>query len=229
MQQIAPNLFCFTGLIAGRVYLIEDSDGLTLIDASIGPSAAKILKQLTAAGYQPGDVKRILITHGHPDHVGGLPAIQAATGAQVIASTIERPVIEGKEPIPRPERATATGLARMGLRPPSTTVKPTPVAREVNDGDMLPEVFGGMQVIALPGHAPGQIGFWQPEQRLLICGDAIMRLWGQVRLPLSFLTHDMAEAKRSIAKIAALDIALLCFGHGDPLTENIKHTVSGLI
>jgi glyoxylase-like metal-dependent hydrolase (beta-lactamase superfamily II) len=100
----------------------------------------------------------------------------------------------------------------------------TPVDREVGDGEVLPEVLGGLTVVATPGHAPGHIAFWQPERRLLFCGDVIFRL-PNLRLPFSFFTVDMEENKRSIRKVAALEPAIVCFGHGRPLRE---HTAAAI-
>lgn len=217
LQPICPGIHSFSNLQAGRVYLIDDLDGYTLIDTGLRSAAPRILDQLTASGRRPTDVRRILITHAHPDHVGGLPALRAATGAQVWASATERPVIEGRQPIPRPEAGQRTGLARL-IRPPDTLLPPTPVDRELRDGDLLREIGGGLQVVFTPGHAPGHLAFWQPDLRLLFCGDVIFRL-PNLRLPFSFLTVDMAENKRSIARLAALEPALVCFGHGTPLTE----------
>jgi glyoxylase-like metal-dependent hydrolase (beta-lactamase superfamily II) len=211
MKQIAPGFYFFTGLPAGRVYLIEDPDGLTIIDASVPPAGKAILRQLESSGHKPTDVKRILITHGHPDHVGALPDLAAASGAQVIASAIEQPVIEGKMSIPR----NLKGLLKM----PDTKVKGTPVTRTVQDGDLIEGAMGGLQVVFTPGHAPGHIAFWQPQRRILICGDVIFHLFG-LRCPPSFLTVDMEEDKRSIAKILPLEPQIVCFGHGDPLTED---------
>lgn len=228
MQTIIPNVHTITGLMVGRVYLIEDPDGLTLIDTSIAPSGGKILDQIRAMGRQPSDVKRILITHAHPDHIGSLPELKAATGAQVIASAVERPVIEGQIPIPRVTPEKAVGIARLGLRPPSTTVKPTPVDRVVGDGDILTEVLGGLQVIATPGHAPGHIAFWQPEKRLIFLGDVLMRFGNWIRLPISSLTCDMEEDIRSLKKVADLNPAIVCFGHGVPLTENAAQVLHRL-
>ena len=122
MQQIMPGVHAFTGLLMGRVYALEDADGLTLIDAGLGLAAGKVLKQLQASGREASDVKRILITHAHPDHVGGLVKLQTATGAQVVAHSLERPVIEGQAFIAR---------RTSGIRLPNTKMKPAPVQREV--------------------------------------------------------------------------------------------------
>lgn len=223
MQQILPSLYTFTGLLVGRVYLIEDPDGLTIIDSGIANAPAKILRQLRAAGHKPSDVKRILITHAHPDHVGGLPALRAATGAQVIASAGERPVIEGQIPIPRPAPEQFSGLGRV-VRVPNTTLPPTPVDRVVAEGEILKEVMGGLEVLATPGHAPGHIAFWQPQARLVFCGDVLMHFQG-LRLPLAIATVDMAENKRSIRTLAALKPQMICFGHGVPLRRHATATL----
>ncbi|MBI5927962.1 MAG: MBL fold metallo-hydrolase [Chloroflexi bacterium] len=211
MQQISENVYTFTGLPAGRVYGLVDSDGLTLIDTSVAPAAKRILKQLAARGYQPKDVKRILITHAHPDHVGGLPHLKEATGAEIWASALEKRVIQGEIPIP-------TVKAR--IHPPNMTLKPVAVERELADGDTLPEILGGLQVVATFGHAPGHISFWHPEKRILFTGDVIFYIPRKMRLPFAFLTVDMDENRRSITKIAALEPKIICFGHGKPIIEN---------
>lgn len=211
MQQIATDVSTFTGLIAGRVYALHDSDGLTIVDASIGSAGLKILSQLGKMGYKPGDVKRILITHAHPDHVGSLPFLQKETGAEVWCHAHEKPVIEGQQSIAR---------RPSGLRPPDTKVSPAPVHRTLTDGEILP-ILGGLQVVHTPGHAPGHLSFFQPERRLLIVGDVIFRLFfNRMTLPLAMLTVDMEEDKRSIRKLIALKPESLLFGHGHPILEN---------
>lgn len=208
MQQIATDIFTFTGLIVGRVYALRDSDGITLVDASISNAGPKILAQLAQAGHKPSDVKRILITHAHPDHVGALPFLHKETGAEVWSHTLEKPVIQGEASITR---------RPSGLRPPDTKVSPTPVSHTFTDGDILP-VMGGLQAIATPGHAPGHTSFWHPERKFLIVGDTIFHIFGMT-LPLAMLTVDMAENKRSIKKLVALKPDLIMFGHGQAITE----------
>jgi glyoxylase-like metal-dependent hydrolase (beta-lactamase superfamily II) len=223
VKKIEPDLYSFTGLVLGRVYLVIDPDGLTIIDAGLWFAPGQIVEQLRAAGYKRGDVKRILVTHAHPDHVIGLPRLQQMTGAQVIVSAVERPVVEGKTPVLSSPIDKITNLA--GLRSPfRIMLKGTCVNHEVMDGDILDEVMGGLRVIATPGHTPGHVSFWQPERRILFCGDVISNGAG-MRLPSPAWTVDMEENKRSIQHVAALEPSLVCFGHGDPLRQDAAQAI----
>ena len=217
MKRILPDLHYFTGLRVGRVYLIEDQDGLTVVDAGIGSAADKIVAQLQAAEHRPRDVRRILVTHAHPDHVGGLCRLQELTGARVIAPAVERAVIEGSEPTPVTPPERLSGIARW-LGRPGTQLDATRVDQAVDEGDRLPEVMGGLRVIATPGHSPGHVAYWQPQRRILFCGDVVVN-WLGLRLPFGVVTFDMAQNKRSLARLVALRPDVVCFGHGPPRTE----------
>jgi glyoxylase-like metal-dependent hydrolase (beta-lactamase superfamily II) len=224
MKQIAPKLHTFTRLIVGRVYLIEDEDGLTIIDTGLSLAPKRIVKQLEKAGHKASDVKRILITHAHPDHVGGLPGLVEMTGAEVWASDIERPVIEGEMQIPRPDKSKLPRYLRFMSMPP-VTLKPVRVGRLLRDGDLLGEVMGGLRVVLTPGHAPGHIAFWQPEQRVLFCGDVIFNILNRRTLPMRIATVDMDQNRRSVVRLAKLNPDIVCFGHGPPLTEDAARKI----
>ncbi|MCW5849901.1 MAG: MBL fold metallo-hydrolase [Anaerolineae bacterium] len=217
MHTILPRLSTFTGLVMGRVYLVEDPDGLTIIDTGLELAAARVLKQLEQAGRKPGDVKRILVTHGHPDHIGGLPELKARTGAQVVAHALDRAAIEGRTPVPRVPADQLKGMARM-MRPGETTLKGTPVDHVVDEGEVLP-VLGGLHVLFTPGHSPGHVAYWQPDQKVVFCGDVIMRL-PNLRPPIAAFTVDMAENQRSLKRLVDLAPRVVCFGHGQPLTDD---------
>jgi glyoxylase-like metal-dependent hydrolase (beta-lactamase superfamily II) len=224
LKKIIPDLYTFTGLLLGRVYLIRDPDGLTIVDAGLFFAARTIARQLRAAGHRPTDVKRILITHAHPDHIGGLPRLQRLTDAEVISSALDGPVVEGREPMPRMEAAKMTLLNRL-MNPRPMKLRGTPVDREIGEGETLP-VMGGLQVLATPGHTPGHLSFWQPQKRVLICGDVIVNtLW--LRLPAAAYTVDMDENKRSVKLLAGLEPRVACFGHGEPLMRDAAAKIRG--
>ena len=216
MQKIVDGVYTFDGLLAGRVYLITEGDGLTIIDTSVPPSAKKILQQLNEAGHQTSDVKRILITHAHPDHVGSVPELVKVTGAQLIVPEGERAVIDGEAAVPR---------ANGWLKPPKTIYDNMKADRTLADGEILEDVLGGLQAIHTPGHSPGHMSFWQPQRKILFCGDTIFNA-PRMRLPYAMLTVDMTENIRSVKKQVALEPDVVCFGHGKPLISNATTILS---
>ena len=97
-MEILPNVHLIPNIVANP-YLLVDPDGLTLIDAGLPGSHRKILRYMASLGYAPADLKRILITHADFDHVGGLAALKAASGARVFASLVEaQAMAEGTPP-----------------------------------------------------------------------------------------------------------------------------------
>ena len=80
------------------VYLIESNDELCIIDTGAGKSAGMILDQIKKAGFDLEQVRFIVITHGHIDHIGGLKKFKEALKAQVIAHELDLPAIEEARP-----------------------------------------------------------------------------------------------------------------------------------
>ena len=91
-MKIIDNVFVVPGVVANP-YLIIDMDGLTVIDTGLPRSDKKILAYAASLGKSSRDIKRIIITHADFDHIGGLAALQAATGARTYASRIEADAI----------------------------------------------------------------------------------------------------------------------------------------
>lgn len=231
MYHILNGIWSIEGLRMGRVYVIEAADGLTLIDTSVPDSLPQIEKDLQCAGHHLSDIKRILITHAHSDHFGSLAALKEVTGARIYAHTRhESAVIRGeKEPVLplRSQLNWANRLQARLLRPPFPAH--VQVDCELQEGGRLDEVLPGLEVIDEPGHSPGQCGFWQAEQRLLFGGDVMMNIPFGLSLPVTYATPDMHEAKRSICKVAEMNVATLCLGHGKPLVGTAAPAIRAFV
>ncbi len=217
MKPLLPNLFTFTGLTMGRVYaIVDETAGVTLVDASLPGQEKIILNQLRRHGLAPESVRRIIITHAHPDHLGSLPALRALTGAEVWASPLEAPIIEGRAPVTAPVRRDGLGAL---IGPNANQRFPAvPVARLLAEGETL-ELGAVWQVLYTPGHTPGHIALWQADQRVALVGDVLMNLTG-LSLPIPFFTWDMEQAKHSVRALAALEPTTVGFGHGPALTTH---------
>lgn len=221
MQKILEGVYALQGLRVGRVYVIESTDGLTLIDTSVEGAERAIARDLAHGGYAVKDIRRILITHAHPDHIGALAALVKLSGARVYAHALEAPIIRGEQsvmyaPNYKDSALTRSFSALLGIR----GMPPAQVDRTIAEGDPLPEVLPDLQVIEAPGHARGQVAFYSSERKLLLCGDAMVRFGGKLSLPLAPFTFDMAEAKRTVKRLATLEVEALCCGHGAPIVHN---------
>jgi glyoxylase-like metal-dependent hydrolase (beta-lactamase superfamily II) len=100
MQQITDHVYAVPGLLIGRIYVITGQDGVTVVDASYSPKTVETLAtQLKELGVGLGDVKNILITHAHPDHIGGLVEMQRQTpNARTAVHFRDAPVVRGEMP-----------------------------------------------------------------------------------------------------------------------------------
>ena len=206
-------------LIGSNAFLIVE-DELTLIDAGHRGSIIALRRYLASIGRDISEITRIVCTHGHPDHIGGVHEIARASGAKIFMhpADMERlrirlgEVFSGR---PRPGAIIA-----YLTRAPSHA---TPLA----DGEVLPGL-GGLRVIHTPGHTPGSVCLYSSTRRLIIVGDILQRLRGAVTLPNYVFTDDMALARQSIARLAELDIDTILFSHYPALRDGCREALRGL-
>lgn len=217
-KPILPNLYALP-LNKVNAFLLTAGE-LTLIDTGFPGSAAAILQAVRALGHQPEAIRHILITHCHPDHAGSLAALQEATGATTYAHPLDAPEIRAgavaKRLIPTPKLLQRL-LYWLLIRNSSAHYPAAQVDQAINDGDLLP-LAGGLRVIHTPGHSAGHVAFFWPQQGgVLIGGDTCANL---PFLDYSLGYDDFAQGQRTLDKLAQLDFAAICFGHGNAITQN---------
>jgi glyoxylase-like metal-dependent hydrolase (beta-lactamase superfamily II) len=108
------------------------------------------------------------------------------------------------------------------------------VARRLSEGDRV----GSFEVLAFPGHTPGMIGLWRESDRTVLCADTLRTVNIYTGLPQvgempAQFTCDMAESRRSIRKLAALEARVVCPGHGralrgDEAVAKVRDLAAGL-
>ena len=210
-MEIIPNVHLVTATFV-NMYLVVDLDGLTLIDTGIAGSEKRVLKYIVGLGRTPTDVRRIIITHSDGDHVGGLAALKAATGARVYANAIEAEAIAaGRASRELKPRGLAGVL--MGLVAGMIKTTPAKVDEFLTDGQVLP-VLGGLRVVETFGHTPGHISLFAPSVGVLFTGDSIVTGNGKLMPSRGGNTWDMNKALEAVRLQAALGAQIVCSGHG---------------
>jgi glyoxylase-like metal-dependent hydrolase (beta-lactamase superfamily II) len=219
MTEIVRGVHIIEGLGMGRAYLYEESDRLTLIDTSLPGNAGRIFAAIERLGRTPQDLRQVVATHWHVDHVGSLAEIVERSGAQVLVHALDAPIVRGDK-----QGGGPTGVWRpLGplLERVSPAQKSVHVDRELQDGDEI-DVGGAARIVHVPGHTAGSIALYLPSRRVLFTGDTISNTLG-LRVPIGMFTEDHAEVRRSIAKLAALDFDAAFFGHGAPMDKDASN------
>ncbi len=211
-------------------YLLVDKD-LALIDTGMPGEAENIIAAIETLGRSVTDIRYILITHGHLDHIGSLCALKKLSGAQVVAGARDALYIHGKKKTWSMRREGFGGkifktvLFFMELF--TSNYEPVEVDIACN-GDEIINCCGGIQAIATPGHSPGSISYYHKENKLLFVGDSLSGTGG-FKLPLRFGCADHQEALRSVEKLTRLTFDSCLLGHGEPVIGNAKEKMQALL
>jgi len=187
-----------------------------------------VLNYLGELGYGPESVDRLISTHYHPDHVGGMAGLRRATDAPVLAHRLEAPYLVGdpERVIPNPVKPRWLRMLTWPLMA-SMTPPNFPVAATLDDGDSLP-LLSGAAVVHTPGHTPGSISLHFANEGVLLVADAIQRYQERLTLPSRWFSSDMEAAKESVLKLASLDFEVICFSHFEPMREGARAALRSL-
>jgi hydroxyacylglutathione hydrolase len=205
VKRLADDLYLLWGFPpnAINIYLVGD----VLIDAGTRYDARRIFRQLKGRL-----VTAHALTHAHPDHQGASRAVCDRLGIPLWCGEGDADAVEtGDLSLCMPGSAMSR-ITRRLLAGPAC-----PVSRRLREGDEV----AGYVVLDVPGHSPGHVAFWRESDRTLILGDVLtgmnlMTSWPGLHEPPSFFTPDPARNRASARKLAALEPALVLFGHGPP-------------
>jgi glyoxylase-like metal-dependent hydrolase (beta-lactamase superfamily II) len=147
------------------------------------------------------------LTHAHFDHFGSSHAICERLGIPLWCGARDVEAVEAGKMV-----------VRGGTMVPAA--KAHPVARALAEGDEV----AGFKVLDTPGHSPGHVSYWRESDRVLVCGDV---MWGRnpflfsgsIQEPFPAASPDAELNRESARRLAALEPALVCFGHGPPVKD----------
>lgn len=186
-KRIAKDIWKIYGGIEGgsNVYLLKDR--ATLIDLGNRANSDLLIKALELIGVKPEEIKIIIFTHLHYDHIGKPSLFK---NAKFFAS--------------------AEGITSYKIAPRNTTLKNWEELKNIKLNP-LKEGIVGLRVIKTPGHTRGSICLYLREQRILFSGDTLFEdnIYGRTDLP----TSTPKKLEQSLKGLKEYDYKILCPGH----------------
>jgi glyoxylase-like metal-dependent hydrolase (beta-lactamase superfamily II) len=212
MSSLAPGVTRVATTRRDNAFLIDGDDGFTLVDVGWAGAPGVLLGAVAELGRKPADIKRVVLTHAHPDHVQGAAGLRRQTGASILIHHADAAWLPcGRVP---PEGRSGM-LGRQVDRLPKTHWQPFEADATVSDGDII-DGSGGLRVIHTPGHSPGHIVLLHEPSSTVLVGDAVFNR-GKLALGPDTLAADPAARPASIARIPG-DVTAVGFAHGAPLS-----------
>jgi len=184
-------------------WILDCDEGMVLVDGGMTGDHVKNLEaELKAMGKGWGDVKLILVTHKHGDHINNLPRLVELTGAPVKSQRLEAPLIE-----------KATEVKVEGLE----------------DREVVP-FCGGIEVIHVPGHSEGNCSYYLGSRRAIIGGDTIFGdPEGNLTPPPERYCLDVEQATREMRRLLDYEFDAFIYTHGRDIMKDAKRRVRELV
>ena len=183
-------------IIPFNVWVVVEDDGVVLVDTGIPSMGKNILRFIDGLGKGP--LKKILLTHGHSDHVGSIPAILADRKVPVYVNDVEKPFMEGTTAYPG---RTPRVLLPAGMAEPLTRA-----------GEDLATV-GSLTPYPTPGHAPGHVVYHHARDGVLLAGDLFWEKKGRLRIPkFSYDIPMVVDSARIVTRLKPKQLEV-CHGY----------------
>lgn len=218
--ELAEGIWQLTPSPGINCWIVRDGDEATLVDTGLSSSAANLVRLLREVGVRRQDLRRVLLTHSHADHVGAVaPLLRTRVHAEVLAGEADVEAVRtGVQPDADPSTLPGRMLTLLSRRTSLLQPEPVPEARAVEDGSVL-AVAGGLVAVATPGHTPGHVAYHLPARGIVLGGDVV---WNYFRLrPAPAMTCWRVDVNRgSVLRLAELAPATLALAHGSPVDDD---------
>lgn len=225
LHQVTTNVFLVEG-IASNWVLIRDGADLTLIDAGYPKDLDGVVASVEQLGHRIEDVRGVLITHAHVDHVGALPGLLQRHQVSTYAGAGEIPMLVGE----RHEQATTWDVVSRSWRPRVAKWALTIARAGAQTKIRLPETQplqsdaeldlpGSPRAVSCPGHTSGHTAYVIAEAGIVVTGDALITAHpivtqaGPQLLP-AFFSHAPEQTDAGLDVLAGLDVDTVLPGHG---------------
>jgi glyoxylase-like metal-dependent hydrolase (beta-lactamase superfamily II) len=223
IMKIAPGIHRIGDNSMINAYLIEQAGEVTIIDAGVSGFYQDIDRELAAMGRTPADVRALVLTHGHTDHIGFAERLRRERGVPVSVHEADAALARGE--VPNPSKGFGPvklgpllgflwfSALHGGLRTPKLQQVTT-----FGDGATL-DVPGSPRVILTPGHTPGSAALQVASLGALFVGDAFATYavtTGTRGPQVAPFTADAGQAVESLARLDAISADRVLPGHGDP-------------
>lgn len=216
-MEIVPGVHAVK-LVATTGFLVLGPE-MTLIDTGLTGSRGRFVRSLRRLNRSPADLRRILVTHGHPDHVGAVRELTRDNDAEVFLHPADLAGLQVSLRDAWRGRDRHTILAYLTRGPHAATA--------LHDGDEF-GVLGGLRAIHTPGHTPGHVCFYAPAHRLLFTGDLLEVVRGELSFANRMWTMDMPAAQASVARLTELDVGIIAMSHYPLWRTDANAALAGL-
>ena len=238
MQEIVPGVAVLPLTIENVYFVGSPGQHWVLVDTGI-PGMAHRIEAAAAERYGAGSrPETILLTHGHIDHAGSAAALAELWNVPIYAHPLEVPYLTGRSPYPPKDPTVGGAMALLSRVSPMNVIDLSGLLQPLPADGVVPGL-PNWKWLGTPGHSPGHVSFFGPDQSVLLAGDAfttinldslpdILSKRPQLSMPPPPFTCDWRAAGESVALLAALNPQAVGCGHGKPmagpeLPANLHH------
>jgi glyoxylase-like metal-dependent hydrolase (beta-lactamase superfamily II) len=214
-------------------YLLEEAGEITIVDAGASGYWKHLPAELAAMGRSLGDVRAVLLTHAHTDHIGFAEKIRRERGLRIQVHELDAKLARGEE---KPSEQSFGGMKPLPLLRflaygvTHGLLRTTYIAEVSTFGDGATlDAPGSPRVVHVPGHTKGSAALHVRSKDVLFVGDAFVTysvLSGERGPQISPFTADVSEAYASLSRLDALEARLALPGHGEPWTGGVADALA---